>query len=185
MFLVTISSLRPSSSLGLNSTTSVSAYRMGVCPGPTYDFHRLGDAPSFASIRGIIQDRGDGAGEPAQGLGPGEIEDVADGSVVRNRHSGAGADNGLAIRPLVAAEERQDDEWRAMRERAERAAEATVAYDHVRASRHVVMRGPRLEVDVGRNRPELLDPASGVADRKQQPNRQRGEPSIAKRYSAG
>ena len=35
MFLVTTSIVRPSSSLGLTSTTSVRAYRMGVCPGPT------------------------------------------------------------------------------------------------------------------------------------------------------
>jgi quercetin dioxygenase-like cupin family protein len=35
MFLVTTSIVRPSSSVGLNSTTSVPAYRTGVCPGPT------------------------------------------------------------------------------------------------------------------------------------------------------
>ena len=35
MFLVTTSMVSPSSLVGLNSTTSVPAYRMGVCPGPT------------------------------------------------------------------------------------------------------------------------------------------------------
>ena len=35
MFLVTTVIVRPSSSVGLNSTTSVPAYRTGVCPGPT------------------------------------------------------------------------------------------------------------------------------------------------------
>ena len=35
MFFVTTSMVRPSSSVGLNSTTSVPAYRIGVCPGPT------------------------------------------------------------------------------------------------------------------------------------------------------
>ena len=34
MFLVTTSIVRPSSSVGLNSTTSVPAKRTGVCPGP-------------------------------------------------------------------------------------------------------------------------------------------------------
>ena len=35
MFFVTTSIVSPSSLVGLNSTTSVPAYRIGVCPGPT------------------------------------------------------------------------------------------------------------------------------------------------------
>ncbi len=35
MFFVTTSIVSASSFVGLNSTTSVPAYRTGVCPGPT------------------------------------------------------------------------------------------------------------------------------------------------------
>ena len=36
MFRVTTSNVRSSSSVGLNSTISVPAYRTGVCPGGAY-----------------------------------------------------------------------------------------------------------------------------------------------------
>lgn len=35
MLALTVSMVRCSSSVGLNSTTSVPAYSTGVCPGPT------------------------------------------------------------------------------------------------------------------------------------------------------
>ena len=76
--------------------------------------------------------------------------------------------DGCCVRPLVDAEERYDDEWHPVTQRAERRAVSPVRDDHRGVRRDRILRNPTLDVNVPWQRAEEVGIAR-LAERHEHP----------------
>ena len=132
-----------------------------------------GDATGFSSIGRVLQDRGDGSCELIDRRGSRQVEGLALARVVGDRDPGAGASNSFTVRPLVVAEEGRTTSgapWASAPSVLPKPPWQTITS----ARRATSSCGTQVSTwTFGRHLPELGDLPLGVADREQNPDRER------------